>query len=692
MKILRIGIDTGGTFTDFVVYNGKDWFGFKVPSTPADPAAAILAGLARLEQDLEGAAVQHGSTVATNAVLERRGARCVLVTNEGYEDILEIGRQNRPRLYSLEASRPQPLVPEALRIGIRERTAWDGTVLQNLEPSSLEWLKSKIQQLKPEAVAVVLLYSFIRPESERRIAEALQQFNVPISLSHRIHPEFREYERTSTTVLNAYVQPVVRTYLQRLAADPRLEKAEVRVMQSNGGAGTLATAAEEPVRTLFSGPAAGVVGAFEVAQAAGMDRIITLDMGGTSTDVCLCDGRIETTGEGMIEQWPVAVQMIPIHSIGAGGGSIAWVDEAGGLKVGPRSAGADPGPVCYGKGTEVTVTDADLYLGRIDAEHFLGGEMKLRPERVEPALRELAKRLEEAGRPVGDATAVAEGIIRIVQSQMERAVRRISLQRGYDTRRFTLVAFGGAGPLHAFELAQALEIPRVLVPHAPGNLSAFGCLCADTLREASRSVFIDTRRDDWRDELRRVFRELETEVKGRLGEEGFDARSIECEASIDARYFGQSYEIPLPAKGNLLKAFHDRHQELYGYSNRDLPVEIVNARVRGRVPAKAPKRKALELEGEEAPRNALVKKRQPRGGSGPTISYYLRDRLRPGNRLRGPAVILEYGSTTWVPSGAQVEVDAFLNLVLTPVAEVAEPPKPAKRRSTGRGRSRKKKE
>lgn len=689
MKIRRIGIDTGGTFTDFVVYDGQEWFGFKIPSTPADPAAAIITGLARLEQDLAGAAVQHGSTVATNAILERRGARCVLVTNEGYEDILEIGRQNRPHLYSLEASRPQPLVPETMRIGIRERTAWDGSVLQNLEPSSLEWLKSKMQQLKPEAVAVVLLYSFLRPDNELRIAEALQPFDVPISLSHRIHPEFREYERTSTTVLNAYVQPVVRSYLKRLESEPRLEKAEVRVMQSNGGAGTLAAAAEEPVRTLFSGPAAGVVGAFETARAAGVDRIITLDMGGTSTDVCLCDGGIETTGEGMIEQWPVAVQMIPIHSIGAGGGSIAWIDEAGGLKVGPRSAGADPGPVCYGKGTEVTVTDAHLFLGRIDAEHFLGGEMKLHPERVEPALQELAKRLVAAGRPVGNATAVAEGIIRIVQSQMERAVRRISLQRGYDTRRFTLVAFGGAGPLHAFELAKALEIPRVLVPYAPGNLSAFGCLCADVLREASRSVFIDTRRDDWRTELRKMVRRLETEVKGRLADEGFNASSIKCEAWIDARYFGQSYEIALPVKGNLLKVFHDRHQELYGYSNRDLPVEIVNARVRGRIVAKVPDRKALEVEGEQPPRNALVKKRQPRGGNTPTIAYYLRERLRPGNRIPGPAVILEYGATTWVPAGGQAEVDVFRNLVLTPVAQAA-PRAPAKRRSSRRTRSRKK--
>ncbi|MFZ0429313.1 MAG: hydantoinase/oxoprolinase family protein, partial [Acidobacteriota bacterium] len=332
--MLRIGIDTGGTFTDFVVLDGDQLTVFKLPSTPVEPEKAVLEGLGRLTEGREGYALQHGSTVATNAFLERKGARCLLVTNQGFEDILEIGRQNRPGLYKLGSSRPEPLVPERYRIGIKERTLWDGSSWVPLENKSLDWLKTKVQQLRPEAIAVVLLYSYLNPDNEVRIGEALAEFSVPIALSHKILPEFREFERTSTTVLNAYVQPIMARYLSALRSSESVQRGSLTIMQSNGGSISSESAEREPVRTLFSGPAGGVVGAFEVARTAGFDKIITLDMGGTSTDVCLCDGRIETTNECVIDHHPVSIQTIGIHSVGAGGGSIAWIDDGGLLKVG----------------------------------------------------------------------------------------------------------------------------------------------------------------------------------------------------------------------------------------------------------------------------------------------------------------------------------------------------------------------
>ena len=495
--MLRIGIDTGGTFTDFVVLDGDQVAVFKLPSTPDQPEKAVLAGLKRIVGEGREFLIQHGSTVATNAFLERKGAQCVLVTNMGFEDVIEIGRQNRPRLYNLTASRPKPLVSPKYRIGVKERSHWDGTKTVPLEKKSVDWVKSRVEQLKPESAAVVLLYSFLDPESENRLGEALESLGLPVSLSHQILPEFREYERTSTTLINAYVQPIMSRYLAGLTDDETACKGRLMVMQSNGGTISAETARKEPIRTLFSGPAGGVVGAFEIARQAGHEKIITFDMGGTSTDVCLCNGRIETTREAMIDHYPVSVQMIDIHSIGAGGGSIAWVDKGGLLKVGPRSAGADPGPICYGKGNEITVTDANLFLGRLDPDYFLGGELKLQPNRILPALNKLCRDLEESSQRSWDPREVAEGILAIANSQMERAIRVISLQRGYDTRDFSLVAFGGAGGSHACDLARSLLIPRILVPLNPGTLSASGILRSDIVRDASRTLVLTTDQEDF---------------------------------------------------------------------------------------------------------------------------------------------------------------------------------------------------
>jgi N-methylhydantoinase A len=669
--MLRIGIDTGGTFTDFVVLDGEQLTVFKLPSTPSEPEKAVLEGLGRLTEGRDGYALQHGSTVATNAFLERKGARCLLVTNQGFEDILEIGRQNRPGLYRLSSSRPEPLVPERYRIGIKERTLWDGTSGVPLESKSLDWLRTKVQQLKPEAIAVVLLYSYLDPTSELRIGKALTDFEVPISLSHEILPEFREFERTSTTVLNAYVQPIMTHYLSGLRGSEFVQKGSLTIMQSNGGSISSESAEREPVRTLFSGPAGGVVGAFEVARAAGYDKIITLDMGGTSTDVCLCDGRIETTNECVIDHHPVSIQTIGIHSVGAGGGSIAWIDEGGLLKVGPRSAGAEPGPICYGKGEEVTVTDANVFLGRLDPDFFLGGDIRLYPEKIGPALEGLAANLAKNTDHDWQQAEIAEGIIRIVNTQMERALRVISLQKGHDTREFTLVTFGGAGGLHACELARSLLIPRVLVPMHPGALSALGILRADVVQDASQTLLITSSDADLESRLEQGFADLAGKVVARLEEQGFRREDLELEESVDARYLGQSYELNVAYSPKVMEDFHRRHLQVYGYSNDGLTVEIVNLRVRGRARYSLPPLPEFPVEGPEPAVDALIQEKQVLdGGQSQQLKFYVRAKLCPGNRLQGPAVVLEYSATTWVPAGFTAEVDTRLNLIIEP--QVAE--------------------
>ena len=432
--MLRIGIDTGGTFTDFVVLDRGKLTVFKLPSSPRQPSKTFLEGLSRAVAKRDGFLVQHGSTVATNALLERRGAKTVLVTNHGFEDVLEIGRQNRPGLYHLGGSRPAPLIPRRRRVGIKERLLWDGETLIRLEQKSLDWLKKKVKQLAPEAVAVVLLYSYVNPENEQRIADALQDNGCFVSLSHQVLPEFREYERTSATVINAYVAPVMTSYLKALMEDPVIERGRLSIMQSSGGTMSAEAACRQPVRTLLSGPAGGVVGAFRLAALAGHEQIITFDMGGTSTDVCLCQGEVGTTHEASIDHYPVGLQMIDIHTVGAGGGSIAWIDSGGLLRVGPRSAGADPGPACYGSGEEATVTDANLFLGLVNPDWFLGGEYELHPDRARGALARLAKKLTQNSGRSWQEREVAEGIRGIVATQLERALRVISLERGYDTQ------------------------------------------------------------------------------------------------------------------------------------------------------------------------------------------------------------------------------------------------------------------
>ncbi len=665
--MLRIGVDTGGTFTDFVVLEDSEVRVFKLPSTPDHPEKAVLEGLAQILGSREGFLIQHGSTVATNALLERKGAKTLLITNEGFEDLLEIGRQNRPQLYSLSSSRPKPLVAADFRLGVKERTLRDGTQLIALDKRSLDGLRKKVEEVSPEAIAVVFLYSYLNPKSEKLIAEALEFAQVPVVLSHQVLPEFREYERTSATVINAYLTPLMSSYLSRLSSHSLIQKGKLTIMQSNGGSIPATSGSVEPLRTLLSGPAGGVVGAFKLLNEAGYKKIITFDMGGTSTDVCLCEDQILTTNEATIDHQPIPLQMIGIHTVGAGGGSMAKIDSGGLLRVGPQSAGADPGPVCYGKGEEITVTDAHLFLGRMDPDYFLGGDLKLYPEKIRARLEELAGKLPRNSQKTWEAVDIAEGILEIVNTQMEGAIHLISLQKGYDTRDFTLVSFGGAGGLHACELARALLMPRVVVPPHPGMLSAQGILRANVVKDTSLTVLLHSQEPDLLTRLKQAFQPLEERIRRQLSQEDFKDEDLLLEQTLDVRYVGQSYELNLPLSPDFGERFHKLHQQLYGYSNPRLPLEIVNLRVRGlgRFPPLAiPK---FPLESKEPPQDAMIQEKPVFLDGGPvSTAFYLRERLRPGNRLQGPAVILEYGSTTFVPGDFKLHVDEWRNLVLEP--------------------------
>src|SRR2546426_464885 len=462
---LRVAIDTGGTFTDCVWVERGHVRMLKVFSTPADPSRAIVEALGKI--GVRGAlTLLHGTTVGTNTLLERKGARVALVTTAGFEDAIEIGRQARPKLYDFFFDRVEPLVPADLRFGVDERIGSDGEVLRTPSPQDLRALADKLRQKYPEAVAISLLFSFADPQHERAVASALERLGVPLSVSHRILPEFREYERASTVVVNAYLQPVVQRYLENLnrrAQGGCDRNASIFVMQSSGGITALSSAVREPVRTVLSGPAGGVVGAAAMARRSVCERIISFDMGGTSTDVALVDREVRTGSQAEIAGLPVGVPMLDIHTVGAGGGSIARFDAAGALRVGPESAGADPGPICYGRGCEPTVTDANLLLGRLQPHRFLGGEFMLDFERTR---RLVADWLRQQGSKL-TLEQFAAGVVRVVNATMEKAIRVVSVERGYDPREFALVAFGGAGGLHACELAEALGIPRVIVPAPP---------------------------------------------------------------------------------------------------------------------------------------------------------------------------------------------------------------------------------
>ncbi|MCI0485222.1 MAG: hydantoinase/oxoprolinase family protein [Blastocatellia bacterium] len=675
---IRIGIDTGGTFTDFVVARGSRITAFKLPSTPHNPAESILRGVARILADAETAPseIVHGTTVATNALLERKGARAALITTEGFEDTIEIGRQARPELYNFMVTRPAPLIPRPLRFAARERMAPDGAILTPLDTESLRKVIEQIARHKVESVAVCLLFSFANPAHEQQVASELEPLGIPVSLSHLILPEYREYERTSTVVINAYLAPLMSRYLRSLADElqslvrnqiPKSNRRSVsvplRVMQSNGGSVSAAVAAAEPVRAILSGPAGGVVGAQRVCASAGARDIITFDMGGTSTDVALCRGEARTTNEALVADLPVAVPVIDIHTVGAGGGSIARVDDAGALRVGPESAGADPGPACYGRGEEVTVTDANLLLGRFGGAALLGGEMQLDTERARRFLSKLAFDMSRFSQKTVTAELAALGVIRVANANMERALRVVSVERGQDPRLFALVSFGGAGGLHVCELAASLRIPRVIVPRSPGTLSALGVLLGDVVKDYSRTVMMKTV-DRNLPAIERTWRALERQARRDLTDEGFRGNRVKMTRFVAMRYIGQSFEIEVAWGSRFERAFHSAHRERYGYADSSRPSEIVSLRVRAAGITDKPRIRRSRSINQREIKPAYTAKVYLTERAAET-PVYLRDDLRAGDKFKGAAIIAEYSSTTLIPAGLNVEVDSWLNLIIT---------------------------
>jgi len=678
-----LGVDIGGTFTDFVLVDDDGRVRVhKRPTSPADPAISFLQGLMELEVG-PAAEVVHGSTIATNALLEYRGARTALITTTGFADVIEIGRQHRPDLYALVPVKPPPLVPRAWRFEVDERVTADGQVLVPLARSQVEHLVERLTAAGIEAVAICLLFSFLRREHEQLVKDVLAQSgaNIYLTTSSDLLPEYREYERVSTTVINAYVAPLIDRYLARVEAG--LAGRALHIMQSNGGTISARMARAQPARLALSGPAGGVVGAFEAARQAltppGLAgasaiavQVITFDVGGTSTDVALCDGRIPLTAEGEIGGMPLRFPLIDVHTIGAGGGSLASVDRGGALRVGPASAGAEPGPACYGRGgTQATVTDANLVLGRLDPLRFLGGRMVLDEAAAYQAVTMLASAL-RAPSP----EAAAWDVVRVANAAIERAIRKISVERGHDPRPFTLVAFGGAGPLHVCELARHLGLRRVLVPRVPGVLSALGMLIADRVKDYSQTIL---RPGDAvsASELLSLFAPLEARARSDMLAEGVSTLTLEL--SLDTRYKGQSFEISVPLSvgteelgqaliAQWLLGFHTLHAQRYGHAHPGDPVELVTIRLRaiGHTPKPA---------FEHLPARAVGRELEPVGQRAVWFEIdgrlqavetrlYERDALCSGDRLAGPVLVLQLDATTVVPPGWQGVIDSMGHLLL----------------------------
>jgi N-methylhydantoinase A len=675
---VRVGVDVGGTFTDVVVAAESGLTMLKVPSTPESPDRGVLDGLdaatdradfAPADADFFG----HGTTVATNALLEREWAETALVTTGGFRDAVEIGRQTRPSLYDLRAEKPDPIVERDRRFEVPERLDRRGDVVEPFDEDAARAVARSIADAGVESVAVAFLFAFENDAHERRMREALHEEGVDceVSLSSDVLPEIREYERTLATSINAALKPVMNRYLGRLEAgvEDAGVPAAVKVMQSNGGMASASATRERPVNTLLSGPAAGVRGAAHVAGESGVDDVLTMDMGGTSCDVSLVqDGDPVVTTEGQVGDYPVTVPMVDVHTIGAGGGSIAWVDEGGSLRVGPRSAGAEPGPICYGRGgTEPTVTDAHLLLGRIDPASFFEGSAD------EATVREAVR--ERVADPLDlSVAAAAQGIVDVANANMERALRVVSVERGHDPRDFSLVAYGGAGPLHAAELAAELDVPRVVVPRSAGVLSALGLLISDAAYEEGVSAVRPWAEVDPAN-LTERFEAMEAEGRERLESEGYGPERRQFERAVDLRYRGQSFDLRVSLPAGRLDAeslraaadrFHDRHERRYGHASPDEPVELVTIRVRSRGVVDPPTLSMADgetVDGEATPRTTRP---ATFGGETGETPVYDRETLGPGADVDGPAVIEGVESTAVVPPGADAHVDDLGNVVIEP--------------------------
>jgi len=694
---LRLGVDVGGTFTDLVLFDpATNRLRFtKTSSTPQNQAVGVEEGILKVAR-LAGATpsdvefLVHGTTVATNALLERRGVRCALLVTEGFRDVLQIARQDRPRLYDWFAQRPPALVPRELSFEIRERVLHTGEILAPLDEAQAIGAIRAAREAGVVAIAVCLLHSYANPVHERRLGALIAEHfpEAEVSLSFDVIPEFREYERASTTAVNAYVMPIVRRYVGRLAERVAAigVPAELHIMQSNGGLMTARAAGEQSVRTMLSGPAAGVLGAVALAREAGYSNVLSVDMGGTSFDICLAyGGELRFTRESEIGSLPVKVPMIDIHTLGAGGGSIAWIDAGGALRVGPRSAGAQPGPACYGRGgVEATVTDANLVLGRIDPATFLGGEMRLDPDAAQRAVATIATQL---GLGVEEA---AEGIVRVINATMVRGMRAVSVQKGFDPREFVLVAFGGGGPLHAVDLARDMGIPTVLVPVMPGVTSALGLLVADLRYDVSATVRGSLEDPDLA-ALTALYEDLERQALDRMARDGVRPAAVQLVRTAEIRYARQSWELDVTVPAGTLDAaalarvraeFHERHSQQYGYAMEDEGLVLVNAQVSAVAVLPKPPLGSPELMGGGAgtgtgagtggagtaaatPDAALIGTRQVRAdGQWRAAAVYDRGGLRPGMTIEGPAIVEQLDTTTYLGPGDRGTVDRSGNLVI----------------------------
>jgi N-methylhydantoinase A len=672
---MPIGIDIGGTFTDFVFYNLKNsqFLTFKVLSTPAMPAEAVWAGLERLHRmgiDWQSEVIVHGSTVATNALLERKGVRTAFITTRGFRDLLFLARQNRPALYDLHPRRIHPLVSQADSFEVTERVCADGSILTPLVENELNVVIETLQKRDIRSVAVCLLYSFLAVHHEQKIATALRNAGFWVSVSSELLPEFREYERASTTVINSYVSPILDNYLQQLSHQFTTKNyttsntvIPIRVMQSNGGSISIETARKQGVRCILSGPAGGAVGALQVGLQAGFSQLLTFDMGGTSTDVALLAGKINVTSEAEIGGLPIRIPVIDIHTVGAGGSSLAQVDVGGALRVGPQSAGAQPGPISYGRGGQTpTVTDANVVLGRILPDWFLGGELTLQVSEAQAAFERLAHQAGlSALAGLSLAQTAALGVIRIANAHMERALRVISVERGQIPNEFTLLSFGGAGGLHACELAQSLGIRTILIPRFASTLSAFGMLTADVVKDYVQTVMLPG--NCTYKMLQYTLQPLQNQAHADLQAEGVPTSQIVLNPQVDVRYVGQAYELTVPATPQFAELFHQQHAQLYGHSQPDAPIEIVNIRLLAVGQQNIPQLPA------HAVRNAPAQPQFSRSVVLPSaqvvqLPVYVGKELQAGMAFVGPALVVQSDTTLLITAESACQVDAYENLII----------------------------
>jgi N-methylhydantoinase A len=676
---LRVAVDTGGTFTDLCVLDetmGK-FSVAKVPSTPDNPALAVIDGIKNLLENLDAKPDNitffiHGTTVATNALLEGKGAPIALVTTEGFEDVIIIGRQSRPKLYDHWARRPKPLVSRNQCHGLTERTLHTGEILIPMDENQAAEIVERIKASGINSIAVSLLHSYANPLHEKKLKSVIARIHPEafVTLSSETLAEFREYERTSTICINAYVMPKVNSYVGFL--ESKLKESgiasDLYIMQSNGGVITAETARKASSRTVLSGPAGGALTGELIAKETKQENVITVDVGGTSSDICLIEAtQARLTTESDIEGYPIKLPMIDINTIGAGGGSIAWIDPGGALKVGPVSSGSVPGPVCYGRGgTEPTVTDANAILGRINPEYLLGGQMRVHLDAAKKVMQD------KIAVPLGlDLLQAAEGIIKVVNANMGRGIRRVSVEKGYDPRDFALVPFGGAGPLHGADLAEALKMDRVIIPAHPGIGSAFGMLSADVRHDYVKTHISPAAEAD-HEQVEGLFAEMETQAVDQLGREGFRGEAVVLDRKVDMRYLRQAYELTVSlteapfsteAVNQLLKDFHDLHRRAYGYARHEESVEIVNLRLvaYGKLPG-------LRLQicepGDDTQPEPFANRVVHFGGRPLETPIYQRDTLRPGHVVAGPAIVEQLDSTTVVPPVFTAECDQFGNLIL----------------------------